>query len=354
MLTIARAVFCSTQASSTRRALSVPSPVSSSVTPSIASRLRSASSRPSAATTKIGNVAELGVAIFSKPTDRAFKRAFDRILRESQFADGLRRIEPHLVTRHPHAFKRHVGFAASDVDRPDVLEPRVSLGHPVRNLHRRGSHISHACEHIEDLFERDVAAAEDVAFADSALLCGKYMAFGAIAHIDQVHPGVDVAEHLASEKIDDDLAGRRRLDIEFPDRSAWIDNYNRQSTGGPTSHFFFSEKLAAFVVANHIVDRYRSVFVCRRAVVIQAETPDRTRIDDPLDLLVKRRLHKVVRAFDVALIHLVWVFGPEAIISSAVINNARAFHGLPERIEIAQVSGDEFYIESFEVISATR
>src|SRR6185436_21193525 len=141
---------------------------------------------------------------------------------------------------------------------------------------------------------------------------------------------VNIAEHLAAKKIYYDLSGWRRLDVELADRRTWIDDYNRQPASGPLSHFFFSEKLAAFVVPDHVFDSNGRFFVCRRAVVIQAETTDGACVDDAFDPFVKRRLHYVVRAFDVVLIHLVGVFAPEAIISGAMIDNASASDGLPE------------------------
>jgi len=64
-------------------------------------------------------------------------------------------------------------------------------------------------------------------------------------------------------------------------------------------------------------------------------------------------LHDVVRAFDVALIHLVGVFGPEAVVGGAVINDAAALNRFSEGIEIAQVAGDEFNWEVLKVIATT-
>ena len=46
------------------------------------------------------------------------------------------------------------------------------------------------------------------------------------------------------------------------------------------------------------------------------------------------------------------MFGPESIVGGAVINNAAAFRRTPERIKIAEVPGDDLYVETFEIIPA--
>src|SRR5882672_2588868 len=107
--------------------------------------------------------------MFSIPFDGALQRAFDGIPGQTEFANSLRRVEPHLVPRELHAFERNVGLPASDVDGPKILEPRIRFCDPVRHFHLRRSDFSDACKSIEQLFQSKVAAAENVAFADSAL-----------------------------------------------------------------------------------------------------------------------------------------------------------------------------------------
>src|SRR5206468_5414276 len=47
-----------------------------------------------------------GVLVFDVPSDRAFERPFDAAGHKSQLPLRLRRIDEHLVPRHPDAFQR--------------------------------------------------------------------------------------------------------------------------------------------------------------------------------------------------------------------------------------------------------
>ena len=107
-------------------------------------------------------------------------------------------------------------------------------------------------------------------------------------------------------------------------------------------------------MSDHIVNADRCFFIGGRSVVRQTETTDRACVNNSLDAFVAGRLHYIVRAFDVALIHLVRIFAPETIISGAVIDNASAFDCLPERIQISQVSGDELDEKPVQVVETAR
>src|SRR5436190_518932 len=107
--------------------------------------------------------------MFSKPPDGTLQRSLDRVPRKTEFANSLRRVEPHLVPRELHAFERNVGLPASDVDGPTVLEPSIGFCDPVRHFHLRRSDVSDACKSIEQLFQSKIAAAENVALAGSSL-----------------------------------------------------------------------------------------------------------------------------------------------------------------------------------------
>src|SRR2546423_9872926 len=75
------------------------------------------------------------VAMFSEPISGALERIDDRALRQAEFAHRFRGVKPHAVTRHLDAFDGHVRRAAGDVDGPEVFQPRVAFGYPVRHPH---------------------------------------------------------------------------------------------------------------------------------------------------------------------------------------------------------------------------
>ena len=111
----------------------------------------------------------------------------------------------------------------------------------------------------------------------------------------------------------------------------------------PLSDSVFGKKLTAFVVADHVFDSHGGLFVCRLAIRVQSEASDSAGVDYTVDAFIEGSLHNVVRAFDVALIHLVRVFAPQPIVGCAVIDDATTFGRQPERIQISKVSGDELH-----------
>ena len=232
------------------------------------------------------------------------------------------------MARHLDAFDRHVRLAAGDVDGPEVFQPCIRFGDPVRHLHARRWNVGYTSERIEHLLERQVSAAENITFARAPAFGSEDVAFGAIAHVDQIHACVNVAEHFSFEKIDDDLSGRRRLDVEFAYGRRRIDDDDRKAARCPASDFDFREKLAALVMADHIVYRNRRLFIGGRAVVVESERADGAGIDDALDTFIECSLHYVARAVDVALVHLARISAPQSIICGAMINDIRAAHRL--------------------------
>lgn len=103
---------------------------------------------------------------------------------------------------------------------------------------------------------------------------------------------------------------------------------------------------------DHILDSNRSIFIRRVAVVVQSEAADRACIDYALDAFIEGSLHNVVRAFDIALVHFVWIFAPQTIVGGAVIDDAATFSRQPERTEIAKVSGDELNWKLLQVVTS--
>src|SRR5262249_8844513 len=157
----------------------------------------------------------------------------DRIAPQPELADGFGRIKPHLVTRELHALERDIRFSVRDADRPEVFDPRISLGYPMRNLQFRRPDSGDSRERIKEFLERQVPSSENVSASNATFLGGKHVTFCAIANVNQVHSGVDVPKHFPAQKIYDDLAGWSRFDVEVSDRRAWIHNHHRQPSTRP-------------------------------------------------------------------------------------------------------------------------
>src|ERR1041385_3245917 len=202
-----------------------------------------------------------------------------------------------------------------DADRPEVFNSRISFRDPVRDLQLWRSDSGDTPECIEELLKRQIPSPENVAIPRAASFGSKNVTFGTISHIDQVHTGVDVTKHLPAQKVDDDLAGWSRFDIEVPHRSARVYNHNRQPATRPVTHFFFGKELTSFVVSDHVGDLNWSVFVGGLAVFIGTPAAHRGGVYEFPNAFLKGRLDNFVRAFEIALIHLGGILAPQPVVS---------------------------------------
>src|SRR5262249_2194378 len=106
----------------------------------------------------------------------------------------------------------------------------------MRDSHLRRSDISHASKQIKHFFERDISAAENVALSNATLFFGQHVPFCTVAHVDEVHARIDIAEHLAPKEVDDDLPGWSWFDVQVANRSAGVDDKDGQAARRPISH----------------------------------------------------------------------------------------------------------------------
>ena len=90
----------------------------------------------------------------------------------------------------------------------------------MRQAQARRGPARDAGEQLEQLLQRQVAVGEDVALADASAFGGQQVPRGDVADVDQVEAGVDVRRESARQEVDDNLSGRRRLDVPVADR-AW-------------------------------------------------------------------------------------------------------------------------------------
>src|SRR5262249_10500682 len=191
------------------------------------------------------------------------------------------------------------GFASSYGNRPEILDPCIGLGYPMRHFHLRRWNLCDASEHVKHIFKRQVWSAQNVAFAWPALFGGKQVTAGAVAHVDQIHSGVYVTEHFALQVVDHDFSSRRRLDIHFADRGARVHDHYRQVLTHPLADLFFGLKLTSLVIPDHVVDLHRRGLGGRRSVRIEAETSDGAGINNAFNSLVECSSHHVGSPADV-------------------------------------------------------
>ena len=81
----------------------------------------------------------------------------------------------------------------------------------------------------EDLAERQVLAAQDVALADPAALEGQQVAGGDVVDVDHVEAGVDIGRHAPARRLQHHPPGRGRARVARADRRRRVDDHRRQA-----------------------------------------------------------------------------------------------------------------------------
>ena len=80
----------------------------------------------------------------------------------------------------------------------------------------------------QQLAQRQVLAAQDVALADPPALQRQHMALRHVVDVHDVQPGIDIGRHPPGGGVADHPAGRRRLDVARADRGGRVDDHRRQ------------------------------------------------------------------------------------------------------------------------------
>ena len=161
-----------------------------------------------------------------------------------------------------------------------------------------------------------------------AVLRRQQMALRDVVDVDEVQAGVHVSGHAPVQKIDDQAAGRRRLEVSQADRRTRIDDHDRQALAGVGKDDLLRQEFAAFVVPEHVAEADRRFFGCRNAVPAVPERRNGTRIDDLFHVRGAGRLQDVLRSAHVAVVHFLFAAHPQLVQRGHVIDlMAAAYRG---------------------------
>ena len=119
----------------------------------------------------------------------------------------------------------------------------------------RGAQTGDLRKDIEHLLQREIFGAEQVTLAGLAAFGGEQVTCGDIFDSHEIQSGFDVAGHLAVQKIDDELAGGRRLPIAGTNRRGRHYDDDRQSILRRLQGFFFGQPLRTLVMTDHFIER---------------------------------------------------------------------------------------------------
>ena len=109
-----------------------------------------------------------------------------------------------------------------------------AVRHGVRQPDRGRLSAGDSRELLQNLRQRQILRAQDVALARHAALAGQPVALGRIADVHHVEPGIDEGRHVAIQEIEHDLAGGRRLHIVIADRRGRVHDHHRAARRAQT------------------------------------------------------------------------------------------------------------------------
>src|ERR1700733_624310 len=140
------------------------------------------------------------------------------------------------------------------------------------------------------------------------------MSASALSYIHQIQAGFDVGGKFAFEEIDNDAACWRRLYILLADWGGWINHNDVHATATGIERELLRHKFGALVVADHVGQRDRRIFVGRVNIFCKAHGGNAGSMNDALDTVFGGRFKDSAGAVDVGAIHFVRIANPEAVI----------------------------------------
>src|SRR5947209_1917350 len=100
-----------------------------------------------------------------------------------------------------------------------------------------------------------------------------------VAGINQIEAGIEKAWEFVAEEVENDFARGCGLPVVVANRRGWIDNDDGETGSRLFESDLLGEPLRAFVVAHHVLQRDRRIFVAG-AVLRHADTADSAGIDN--------------------------------------------------------------------------
>src|SRR2546426_4666493 len=217
----------------------------------------------------------LRITVRPKPFHRTAQRTVHRDHFPAQFPLRLGGRDEHFLPAHLHGLNVCARFAAKDPPRDDLIYHARRQSDRIRHPHLGRWQAGDFRQLIENLFQRQVLPAEDVALAASAFLQRGHMSAGTLGYIYQIQTGIHVCRKLLFQEVHNDATRRGGLDVLLADGSRGIhhDHIHSVRTGALFACIqgdLLRHELGAFVVANHVFERDRRILI--RQVAVGSET----------------------------------------------------------------------------------
>ena len=145
--------------------------------------------------------------------------------------------------------------------------------------------------------------------------------------IDEIEAGIHVGREFAVEEIDEDAAGGSGLGVVGADGRGGVEDDDLLALLRSGDGLLLGEKLGALVVADHVLDRDRRVFIDDQAIGAEVHGGDAGGVDEALHAGFARHAQQFAGAVDVGAIHRLRVADPEAVIGGDVHDEHRIRQG---------------------------
>ncbi len=138
----------------------------------------------------------------------------------------------------------------------------------------------------------------------------QHMPAGHVCHVNQVEAGVDRGEHASVQVVQDHPPGGRGFHLPGADGIARVDDDHGQPARGKFLGDPLGEELRALVVADHVLEGYRSGFGAGSTVLRESEGAHARSVDHATDAGARAGLEHGARAVDVVAVDLAGILRP--------------------------------------------
>jgi hypothetical protein len=168
-------------------------------------------------------------------------------------------------------------------------------------------------------------------------------------NIHQVQAGIDVGRKFAVQEIHNDAARWRWLDVIFAYGRGRIHHDNVCPGARCLHHRLLGHELRALVVADHVGEHDRRLFVTQLAIRRESHGRDGAGVHHAADTLLSGGPDDIAGALDVGAIHLLRVAHPKAVIGGNVEDEIAALHAASKGFRVSEISGHELRFKLFYV-----
>src|ERR1035441_9132095 len=194
----------------------------------------------------------VGVSVCFKPLHRPAQSRVHWNRSPAQFTFCFRRTYEHHFSSHAHGVNGCARFLTKQPAGYHLVDNPGREREKIRQLHGWRLQPCDHCQPIQNLFQRKIFAAQNVALARSSFFQRLNVTAGALGSVDQVQSRLDVCRELALEKINDNATGWRRFNITLPNRCRRIHDHNIDSRSSRVDCNLLSHELRTLIVSNHV------------------------------------------------------------------------------------------------------